>query len=77
MSTLWNETSKVTRFVTRLQKETMRQTNFNIWYAAVLILTLTSMFGMLSKPIKDWIPEFPALHRWIIPGFRMKTNKDM
>lgn len=31
------------------------------------LLTLTSIFGMLSKPIKDWIPEFPALHRWIIP----------
>lgn len=22
---------------------------------------------MESKPIKDWIPEFPVLHRWIIP----------
>lgn len=22
---------------------------------------------MQSKPIKDWIPEFPALHRLIIP----------
>ena len=31
------------------------------------------MLGMLSKPIKDWIPEFPALHRLIIPGI---TNKD-
>lgn len=31
------------------------------------LLTLTSIFGMLSKPIRDWIPEFPALHRWIIP----------
>jgi hypothetical protein len=31
------------------------------------------MLGMLSKPIKDWIPEFPALHRLIIPGI---TNQD-
>lgn len=40
---------------------------FLIWYAAVSILTLTSIFGMQSKPIKDWIPGFPALHRLIIP----------
>ena len=25
---------------------------------------------MQSKPIKDWIPEFPALHRLIIPASR-------
>lgn len=31
------------------------------------LLTLTSIFGMLSKPIRDWIPELPALQRWIIP----------
>lgn len=33
------------------------------------------MFGMLSKPIKDWIPEFPALHRFIIPEYRKKRDK--
>lgn len=42
---------------------------------AVLILTRTSIFGMHSKPIKDWIPEFPALHRWIIPENKKKEKK--
>lgn len=29
---------------------------------------------MQSKPIKDWIPEFPALQRLIIP--KLKKDKD-
>lgn len=30
---------------------------------------------MQSKPIKDWIPEFPALHRLIIPETKKREKE--
>lgn len=36
-------------------------------YSLDLPHTRISIFGIQSTPMRDWIPEFPGLHKLIIP----------
>lgn len=43
-------------------------------YNYILCHTLTSIFGIHSRPMRDWIPELPDLQRLMMPGGAVGQN---
>lgn len=40
-----------------------------------ILHTLTSIFGIQRRPMRDWMPELPDLQRLMMPGFRQSQKK--